>query len=242
MADKRTISVSAAELSVDIGFPCGPTVPFQTAMSLAKTAKACAERHIELGMACISGSSVVTMARNKVLDTFLRGTADHLFWIDSDIVWEPADFIRLLVLATKYDVVCAAYAQKKEGSPIVLWHDLETFELNEHGLVKFHGCGLGFTAMTRDAAQKLANSRPRIYDPASEQELADVFRIDSTPRADGAPAYRGEDCAFFADLEELGYTPWLDPKVQLGHVGQKEYLSDPMKALQLDKALEGLML
>jgi hypothetical protein len=237
--DDRAISVDPKDLSVDIGFPCGPNIPWQTAMSLAKTVKACTERRIECGVACIAGSSVVTWARSKVLDTFLQGHAKHLFWIDSDITWEPADFIRLLALATKYDVVCGTYAQKTPEQTIVIRHtNLCKFNLNPHGLVKVDGAGLGFAVITRDVAQRITDSKPKVYDPAAQKSMADAFRLDRIDRGHEHEDCRHEDVAFFADLTELGYSVWLDPTIQLGHIGPYEYRSDPLKALRLDAVSE----
>lgn len=235
MSHDNTISVNPAELSVDIGLPIGPQNPWQFTMSFGKTLKACTERRIECGVACIAGCSDVCWARDKVLDTFLQGKASRLFWIDSDIVWEPADFLRLLVLSTKYDVICGTYAQKNDAQTIVIRHpDLETFEINPHGLVKFQGAGLGFTVMTRAAAECIAASKSLIYDPAGERSIADVFRRDSVDRGHSHPDCRHEDMAFFSDLIALGYDVWLDPTLQLGHVGAREYRADPVRALRLD--------
>lgn len=235
MSDDNIISVDPAKLSVDIGFPCGPNIPWQTAMSLAKTVKVCTARRVEVGVACIAGSSVVTWARSKVLDTFLQGKASRLFWIDSDIVWEPQDFLRLLALSTKYDVVSATYAQKTDAQTIVIRHeDLQTFDISPHGLVKFKGAGLGFTIMTREVAECISASKPLVYDPASEKSIADVFRIDTCDRGNPHPDFRGEDMAFFADIYALGFETWLDPTIKLGHVGAREYRADPIKALRLE--------
>lgn len=233
---ENTISVNPAELSVDIGFPCGPNIPWQTAMSLMKTSKACAERRIPLGVACIAGSSVVTWARSKVLDTFLQGDAKYLFWIDSDIVWEPGDFLKMLALCTRYSVVCAVYAQKNEAQTIVIRHaDLSTFDVNPHGLLKVDGAGLGFTVISREVAERIVESAQQVYDPAAERSIADVFRIDTVERGHENPDCRHEDVAFFADVQGLGYDVWLDPTIQLGHVGSRVYHADPMAALRADE-------
>jgi len=45
-----------------------------------------------------------------------------------------------------------------------------------------------------------------------------VFRWDTV---DGKR--RGEDMAFFYDIINLGYDILMDPDVDLGHVGMKEY-------------------
>lgn len=236
---ESTISVNPADLSVDIGFPCGSHIPWQTCMSLAKTVKACTSKGIECGVACVAGSSVVTWSRTKVLDTFLQGQASRLFWIDSDVVWEPEGFIRLLALSTEYDVVCAAYPQKTDEATIVIRRQsLDEFEVNPHGLIKVEGAGLGFTVITRAVAQRLAASKQYVWDPVDQRPVLDVFRLDSVDRGHAYPDIRHEDVAFFADLIALGYDVFLDPTIQLGHVGTKVYRSNPLAALRLDSAFK----
>ena len=233
------ICVSAADLSVDIGFPTGPRVPWQTTMALAKTVKACTQRRIDIDVACIAGSSVVTWARDKVLDTFLTSErqAKYLFWIDSDIAWQPADFLRLLALATRYGVVCATYAQKTEAQAIVIRREsLTEFTLNPHGLIEVDGAGLGFTVVSREILQALADTKPWVFDPAEGKSIRQVFRLDTVDRGHEHPDVRHEDVAFFADLREMGYKVWLDPTIELGHIGPREYRNNPMKALRLDEA------
>lgn len=238
--DGMTLSVDPAELSVDIGLPTGPLIPWQTSLSLAKTVKYCTERGIAVGVACIAGSSVVTWARTKVLDTFLQGKARHLFWIDSDIQWEPEQFLRLLALNTQYPVVCATYPQKTDEQTIVIRRqNLEHFEINPHGLIKVEGAGLGFTVITREVAERISAAKPFVFDPVEQRRIRDVFRLDTVDRGREHPDIRHEDMAFFADLLELGYDIHLDLTIQLGHVGPKVYRADPLVALRLEDALRG---
>lgn len=233
----QTISVNPSELSVAVGFPCGAQLPWQTAFSLAATVKACTQRRINVELNGIAGSSVVTWARDKVLDEFLRGSEQYLFWIDSDIRWEPADFIRLLVLSSQYGVVCAAYAQKTEAQTIVIRRpNLEHFDINPHGLLSVEGAGLGFTVVPRAIAEELAATKPWVYDPAEQRSIRSVFRIDTVDRGHEHQDVRHEDIAFFADIRDLGHPVWLDPTIQLGHVGPREYRNDPVKALRLEGA------
>ena len=230
------VEINPAELSVDIGFPTGNTLPWQTCMSLAKTVKACTQRRVDVGVACIAGSSVVTWARDKVLDTFLEGTANYLFWIDSDIVWQPADFIRTLVLSSKFGVVCATYAQKNESQTIVIKRNSVTqFDINPHGLIKVDGAGLGFTCVPRTIVEQLAETKPLVFDPVEDRSLRAVFRLDTVEK-DGTLRVRHEDTNFFADIRELGHDVYLDPTIKLGHVGTREYKNDPLQALRLKEA------
>ncbi len=230
------IEVKAKDVSVCIGFPCGGSIPAKTARSLAATTRACASRGIPVDIAMIIGSSVVTVARNATADAFLRGSMSRLFWIDSDIEWEPADFLKLLAFSTKVDVACAAYPVKSEAKRFIIRHpDLQNYEINPLGLVKIEGAGLGFTVMTRDAVASVARTKETVWDELAGREMAELFRLDTrVDPATGRRNVRGEDMALFADLREAGYDIWLDPTISLGHIGLHSYRGDVVASLGLD--------
>lgn len=224
----------AAELSVSIGFPTGPTLPWPTALSLARTTHACALRGIDVTIDAVAGSSIITMARSLVVHRFLQGNKKRLFWIDSDIEWEPDDFLRLLALSNEMSVLCAGYPLKRDDpgkNAFVVLHDNPAQPVvNKYGCVKVQGTGLGFCVMTREVVEKLVATKPQILNQGTGDTMADVFRIDTTP--DGK--LRGEDMAFFDDLRALGVDLWIDPTVSLGHVGFKVYRGDLVKAFGLE--------
>jgi hypothetical protein len=229
--------VKPQELAVDVGFPCGHDVPSLTALALVSTSILCVKTGIPFDALWVTGSSLVPVARDRVVEKFLQGKASRLFWIDSDIVWEPKDFLRLLMLTTKVDVVCAAYPLKNDSQGLVIKHpDLRTFRLNEYGLVKINGTGLGFCCMRREVVEKIAATKTKVYDASLDQWITRVFRLDVIVDDEGRACARGEDMAFFADIEELGYDVWLDPSIKLGHVGPKVYRADPQEALRLNFA------
>jgi len=225
------LAFKPGELSVCIGMPASRDLPFPTAMSLARTAHACGLRGIPLDIEALAGSSVITTARSTVAHRFLQGKASRLFWIDSDIEWDAQDFLRLLALSSRLDVVCAAYPLKREGpTAFVIRHpDAKTFEMHPLGCVKIEGTGLGFTVLTREVVARVAAAKPRVLNEASGEILADLFRIDTE-----GGAIRGEDIAFFADIRAEGFEVWLDPTISLGHVGQKIFRGDVVKALRLE--------
>ena len=227
MSEAR-IEAKPSDLSVVIGLPTGSHVPWQTAMSLAATTKACAEKGIEIDVACVAGSSIITEARNQVVHQYLKSRASRLFWIDSDIAWQPEDFLRLLVFSAQMDVVCAAYPRKRPDTRFTIKHTLP-LERNSLGCVKIEGTGLGFTVMRREVVEKVVEGCPQYIDEAQDMELADVFRLDLVR----GNHRRGEDMAFFADIRSKGYDVWLDPSVQLGHVGTHVFTADPAVALGL---------
>lgn len=220
--------VNPRELRVDIGMPVHfPYVPFPTTVSLVDTAKVCAKAGLELRQISPVGCSIVTDARSAIVDEFLRGDATHLFWIDSDMHWHPRDFVRLLSLCTKVDVVGATYPQKLE--PIRFMVRQLGERTNELGLVDVTGLGLGFTVMRREVVEKVAATKEMIVSNSGKTGMREVFRLDKV-----GLNRLGEDMAFFEDIRAAGYQVWLDPMVNVAHVGIKLYVGNVMDSLTKD--------
>lgn len=233
----EAFEVDARTLKVCIGMPSGPFLPVQTVVALAHTAYAAARSGLDLTIDVTAGSSIITNARNLVANNFLEGGASTLVWIDSDIVWKPADFFRLVGLATQKDVVCGTYPLKRDEIAFVVNHpDAKTFEMDQFGLLKIKGAGLGFTAVSRRALEALAATKGDIvHQHGGDRRMKDLFRLGK----DENDNLQGEDMSFFFDLAALGYDCWLDPTLKLGHVGLKEYRGDPVEAFGLGEVYRG---
>jgi hypothetical protein len=219
------LEMNAADMSVAIGMPCGPNIPWQTAMAISATAVACERRGIPFTIHLIAGSSLVTVARSAVLTNFLSGDKSRLFWVDSDVTWHARDFLKALALTSKFDIVCGAYPTKTDPMRLVLNNRSDTYELNDFGLVKIESTGLGFVCMKREVLEKWAADKPRrIGGPTNPDEIVHAFTVtDST----------GEDVQAFREWAALGYQAWLDPTIELGHIGPKVYQLDVVEALGL---------
>ena len=212
------------EFSVGIGFPCGPTVPWQTTMSLARTVHLLTVLGIPANIHAIAGSSDVVIARDVVLDNFLADREQYLFWIDSDIAWRPEDFIRVLRLTKGLGLVSAAYPLKRDPPDCIInFADTEPVVDPQSGCVKISSLGLGFTCVRRDLVDAFAATKGKIYHDGNGRLIIDAFRRDKELRVDGHMHGVGEDSAFFYDMKGLGFQAWLDPTISLGHVGSKEY-------------------
>lgn len=217
---EQDIQIDLKGLSVMVGMPAGRDLPGLTVKSLMGTQSLCRDVHVPFQFGMVIGSAVVQWARDEVIDLFLQSKATRLFWIDSDMVWEPEQFMRLLALSQYRDVICAAYPAKKEQPTFyVNWEPDAGLIQGEYGLLAINGIGLGFTVMSRRVVEELAAKAPRVIDDVSHRDMASVFRIGQTQ--DGRR--QGEDMALFADIRALGHTVWLDPTVDLGHIGTKEY-------------------
>jgi hypothetical protein len=219
MSDAR----SRPEFSVGIGFPVGAYLPWQTAMSLARTTHALASHGIPANIHAVAGSSLVTIARDVIAGHYLSGQERFLFFIDSDIVWTPEDFIRVLGLAAQRGIVSAGYSVKREPEEIMVTFVDANPVPDEQGCVEILSAGLGFTCIRRDIFEEFETTKTEMYHSGNGRMILDAFRLDTFQRPDGVPQARGEDGAFFADIRALGHKVWLDATINLGHVGTKVY-------------------
>tara|TARA_Y100000114_G_C11760704_1_gene329503 strand:- start:190 stop:1035 length:846 start_codon:yes stop_codon:yes gene_type:complete len=70
---------------------------------------------VELGWSFLFNESLITRARNYLVDEFLRSNYTHLMFIDSDIGFDPQDVLTLAAIAdpdSDKDIVCGAYPKK----------------------------------------------------------------------------------------------------------------------------------
>ena len=221
------LTIDLAGLNVMVGMPAGRDLPALTVKSLLGTQAICRDRRVPFQMGMVIGSSVVQWARDEVVDVFLKSDATRLFWIDSDMVWEPEQFMRLLALSQYRDVICAAYPAKVDRPTFYVNHN--GLVVGQYGLIEIKGAGLGFTVMCRKVIEELAAKAPKVIDEVADRSIASVFRIGQT---DGKR--QGEDMAFFADIRSLGYSVWLDPEVTPSHYGTKVYSGAIKDALVFD--------
>lgn len=221
----HSVAQGAEQLSVGIGFPCGSgLVPWQTAMSLAKTVNMLARAGIPMQVHALVGSSLIHIARDVIIQNYMRDSQAFLFWIDADIVWEPHDFLRILKLSQKLGVVCGAYPLKRDPAQMVINFVDEQPAMNEYGCVEIYGAGLGFTCIPHTIVAQFVATKDVMYHNGNDRMILDAFRCDAPNHPENKRAEsRGEDMAFFADLRALGHKIWLDPTISLGHVGLKEY-------------------
>jgi len=198
-----------------VGMPVYGRIPSHTTMSLAHTAYRCGAGGVILDI-CMEVRGIVTWGRDAVLDSLLKSEAEKLFWIDSDIVWEPDDFLKMVALSTQRNIVCAAYPTKTDDIDFQIAGTDAPQAADDLGLIEIEALGLGFTIMDRSVCESIASSVPKSHDHVLHRDLPDVFRVDRVETG-----RRGEDIAFFDDLRGLGHKVYLDPTIMLGHVGEK---------------------
>ncbi len=207
-------------ISVLLAMPTHRDIPPQTVVSLLGTQALLMQRGIRSTMEIQYGGSLPHHARTKLAWHFLQGEWSHLFWVDSDIVWKAEDFLRLLVLGTKLECVTGLYPCRSDPPKFFLGiNETDVYTANEYGCIPVGGLGLGFTCVQRKVIQELAAKADLTEFPdVDEGPIPYIFECG---KKDGKA--RGEDIAFFQDIKALGYKVWMDPTINLGHMGSKEY-------------------
>lgn len=92
----------------------GGTCTGQFAKGTSDLAKLAAEYGMTVDFFYLFNESLITRARNYLVDEFLRSGFTHLMFIDSDIGFNPNDVVALSVIANQpdKDIVCGPYPKK----------------------------------------------------------------------------------------------------------------------------------
>lgn len=166
------------------------------------------------------GDAAIGRKRNYQAWRFLTQTnAEFLFFIDSDIVFEPVHFDR--IVSHNLPVCAGIYFKKSAKLEPVIEGNLSEEDPVTH-LMKVRSAGTGFLCIRRDVFEKIRdmmlNEDPDNFcyegDPDPETRW-DFFPFGSRKRS-----YRSEDW-YFCDLaRRAGFDIHVDCSVQLGHVGK----------------------
>lgn len=206
-------------LNVFIAMPVKDEVHPNTVIALLDTMTLLREKAIPHEFAFQIGGTLCG-GRNSAVAAFLASSANRLLFIDSDMIWQPSDIIRLLAMSTVMDIVVAAYPTRSEPMGFFIKvSDGQNIPLNEHGCAAIDGTGMGLAMMHRRVLEDVSAKAPPIR-YMTQTILPWVFKFEVH---DGA--FRGEDIGFFEDAKKLGYQCWLDPTITPGHFGKKVFSS-----------------
>ena len=124
------------------------------ANSLISTVKMSYEKDVFVHAIYVSYDSLVQRARNSLFKMALEGGYDDLFFIDSDVEWEPEWFFRLL--ERPEPIVGAALVKKsdKESYTVKIINKELRWSADKK-LIEVDGIGTGFMKISRFALDKL---------------------------------------------------------------------------------------
>lgn len=189
-----------------IAVPCMDQIPSRFAYSLAmlKKVEECALT-FEIG-------SLIYTSRDNIAKKAIEMEADYVFWLDSDMIFEPNTLERLLARMEEdktIDIITGLYFRRVPPFSPVLFDRLDIdvekdvcfwteFKDVPEGVFDVGGCGFGCVLMTTDVIMNVFGRFRKMFTPLG-----------------GA----GEDLAFCWRARQCGFRIVCDSTVQLGHVG-----------------------
>lgn len=212
-------------------------VYLRTMMSILAAIQQCGAKGWGFNIINREGDSMVARGRSFLASQFLEnpGMKDctDLVFIDTDLVWGKDEFTRLC--EHDVDVVGAAYPYKNDGGDFPLrW--LPTGITETDGLWEVCAVTPGFMKISRRALQRIVLERPYLEfrDRDNPEGHRSWMFFDNAARQTGV---FDEGYLFCEHWRGCGGTVWLDPDIELGHLGMKEYRAGVLRSW-LDNKLE----
>lgn len=189
-----------------IAVPCMDMVSARFAQSLATLKK----KNVGEVIVSFLIGSLVYDSRNRLAEYAIAIEADYILWLDSDMTFAPDILERMMSVMEEnkdIDILSGLYFRRatpftpvafdvlEEGEDgVVIFEDMEEIP---DGLKEIAGCGFGCVLMKTDCLFD-AESRGAWFAPMRNA---------------------GEDCAFCIRARKEGYRIFIDPSIELGHMG-----------------------
>jgi hypothetical protein len=200
-----------------------------------------------------AGATDIYIARALLAEAFWKSTADYLFFLDSDLAWEPESVTRILGYERPF---CGAYYVPREHdwsaahSAAIRGLDVRTASarlrpslvmypsaekagemaprFQEGGsLVEAATLPGGFMCIRRDTLGKLRERYADEWQTYRGQRIPTLFE----PMHVGAERDRcGEDVSFCRRWRAIGGELWMDTRASFAHVGPCEFLSPSLQS------------
>jgi hypothetical protein len=214
-----------AKIKVDpcILMPCYGSVPVLTMSSLVGVI-------LNLGIGNIkfsAGLSMVSHARDKLVDEFLKTKCTHAVFIDSDMVFTPQDLKSLLT--RELDIVGGLACKEHDGKIEMASTLVEGAEIDGRRLLEAHTTGMAFISIRREVFEHMIEH----YGDGISYLPGGIKRYHLFPEFEFGK-FASEDGGFCYRARELGYKIWLDTNVRVGHMGWDCYPLPSQLALMKD--------
>ena len=201
MTEQRRLGQESPKVHVYVATPAyDGKVETQFSQSMAEAAFCSPLYQVYFSAAIMGNGAFIDLARNLFVKWFLEDKDQagytHLFFIDSDLKFEPRAFIGL---ARAGQPICAGVyrrRQEPEDYPATLWEHPEMGGLwVEDGWVMAKRVPTGFLCISRQVLEEMAADAPKLNIEGQDGPVPRLFytKIDEQNR------FVGEDFAFCDD-------------------------------------------
>jgi glycosyltransferase involved in cell wall biosynthesis len=194
--------------------------------SLIRTVREGLSRDVNVQGVYTSYDSLIQRSRNSLVKIALNHNFDDLFFIDSDMEWDPEWFFNLL--DSNEDIVGCPVVKKNdeiEGYNVRLLSKNLRYS-NSGILIEVDGVGTGFIKLSREALQKLWDVSPPYFSEDGEENRM-IFDIEIKNGT-----LISEDYVMCNKWKDLGNKIWVNPLNTCNHLGVKKYTGNFLTYLQ----------
>jgi len=222
MGEQKSIDLSGRKLFIAIPAYDGK-VSIKLAYTIAQLMPMALRVGVSVRLGHVSGCSIITMARNMLVDQFLQSDCTDLLFIDADVIAEPDHILRLMAQSGDKDITAGAYPRRRKDKMFFmdLHYDDEGNLEFEGSMMRVNRVGTGFMLVRRGVIEALAERADTYLGQDGVGKVANIFEFKLK---DGM--FVGEDYAFCDAARALGYKVWLDVEISLPHVGTEEFTND----------------
>ena len=246
---------------VMFAIPCyDQQISESTFMSMIKTVMYFRDRGIKFAVSTIT-DSLISRARNNIAAKFLANSEfTHMMFIDADIGFEPEDIVKMLwqnkeVVTGSYPIKDINWKKVKHDAVVndirydelmtkslrfvvnPVRHNEQTELMVDNGAIEIFDAGTGFMLIQRSCFEKLIEAYPHLKyndDTGSlnkkEQEYTYAFfnsYIDSHRKR-----FLSEDYGFCRYWQDIGGKVWVDPNINMTHLGRIKFTGNMLSYLQ----------
>ena len=223
MADTKQVDLAGRKVFIAIPTYDG-RLNIKTAYNLAALVPMAHAHGVGINFSHMSGCSLIAMARNSLVNEFLKTDCTELLFIDSDVVAGPNDIMRLLAQSTDKDIAAGLYPRRATDKFFFL--DIPRDEnddmIFDGSMLKVNRVGTGFMLIKRHVIEQLIAAHPEWEYVTRGEETA--YALFDHGVLDGR--YVGEDYLFCDRARKAGFECWVDVEISLPHVGQEEFSRD----------------
>lgn len=218
----------ARSRSVMICTPIARDPTWQYTMSMLKTFRTLDSLGIRCDAKFVIGNSNLPKARNELVADFLASDFTDMIFIDDDMGWSADAIVRLL--ASEHPLI-GVVGRKRCANPnsdpavwCVRWLPGEV-EQDGFGAIKVAGVGTGVLRIHRSVLETMIDAHPdwKRAGPGRMSEAEKAMYYAFFRFTDDGHHERGEDMDFCGRWIDLGGEVYIDPEIELTHVGSKEY-------------------
>lgn len=199
------------------GLQCPPLVD-----SLARTTHLFEENGIGYDIEIYGGCCYVQVARNELVDKFLKSDCDKIFFLDDDISWDPQGALTVVLSGRPF--AGGVYPKKYNAGirtpfPVVLMCSEEGIPFCDGEYLRATRTVGGFTCVDRSVFEVLQKTYPQLaYEQCNESTMDNhERRFDFFPQGVKDGKWIGEDYAFCELWTALGEEIAIFPDITFGH-------------------------